>query len=53
MQLYADEEMRHSLRSLQTESVRPQLRMTDIVYVYCAYCFLKNDQLNRKFLKIQ
>lgn len=33
-ELYSDEEMRHSLRSLQTESVRPQLRMTDIVYVY-------------------
>lgn len=30
-ELYSDYEMCHSLRSLQTESVRPQLRMTDIV----------------------
>ncbi|XP_017148737.1 ryanodine receptor isoform X3 [Drosophila miranda] len=29
-ELYADEEMQHSLRSLVTESVRPQLRMTEI-----------------------
>ncbi|XP_033253281.1 ryanodine receptor-like [Drosophila miranda] len=29
-ELYADEEMQHSLRSLVTESVRPQLRMTQI-----------------------
>lgn len=28
--LYEDEEMRHSLRSLITESVRPQMRMTEI-----------------------
>lgn len=34
IELYKDDEMKHSLRSLQTESVRPQLRMTDIVYVY-------------------
>lgn len=33
-ELYHDEEMRHSLRSLQAESVRPQLRMTEIVYVF-------------------
>lgn len=33
MELYSDEEMKHSLRSLVTESVRPQLRMTEIVYV--------------------
>lgn len=33
-ELYSDEEMCHSLRSLQTESVRPQLRMTEIAYVY-------------------
>lgn len=32
-ELYGDTEMCHSLRSLQTESVRPQLRMTEIVYV--------------------
>lgn len=32
-ELYSDEEMCHSLRSLQTESVRPQLRMTEIAYV--------------------
>lgn len=32
--MYNDDEMRHSLRSLQTESVRPQLRLTEIVYVY-------------------
>ncbi|XP_017959316.1 ryanodine receptor isoform X9 [Drosophila navojoa] len=29
-ELYAEDEMRHSLRSLVTESVRPQLRMTEI-----------------------
>ncbi|XP_052843597.1 ryanodine receptor isoform X15 [Drosophila gunungcola] len=29
-ELYAEEEMQHSLRSLVTESVRPQLRMTEI-----------------------
>nr|NP_001246206.1 ryanodine receptor, isoform J [Drosophila melanogaster]AFH07961.1 ryanodine receptor, isoform J [Drosophila melanogaster] len=29
-ELYSDEEMQHSLRSLVTESVRPQLRMTEI-----------------------
>ncbi|XP_055904504.1 ryanodine receptor isoform X15 [Eupeodes corollae] len=29
-ELYGDEEMCHSLRSLVTESVRPQLRMTEI-----------------------
>lgn len=34
IEMYRDEEMRHSLRSLQTQSVRPQLRMTEIVYVY-------------------
>ncbi|CAH2061836.1 unnamed protein product, partial [Iphiclides podalirius] len=28
--LYEDPDMRHSLRSLQTESVRPQMNMTDI-----------------------
>ncbi|XP_039761395.1 ryanodine receptor isoform X13 [Pararge aegeria] len=28
--LYEEPEMRHSLRSLQTESVRPQMKMTDI-----------------------
>lgn len=28
--LYEDPEMGHSLRSLQTESVRPQMKMTDI-----------------------
>lgn len=33
-ELYNDEEMRHSLRSLETQSVRPQLRMTEIVYVF-------------------
>ncbi|XP_055318049.1 ryanodine receptor isoform X5 [Sitodiplosis mosellana] len=32
--MYGDEEMRHSLRSLKTESVLPQLRMTDIVDIY-------------------
>lgn len=32
-ELYSDEEMCHSLRSLLTESVRPQLRMTEIAYV--------------------
>lgn len=29
-ELYTDAEMCHSLRSLQTESVRPQLKMTEI-----------------------
>ncbi|KRF97581.1 uncharacterized protein Dwil_GK20678, isoform C [Drosophila willistoni] len=29
-ELYSDDEMKHSLRSLVTESVRPQLRMTEI-----------------------
>ncbi|KQS70834.1 uncharacterized protein Dere_GG23389, isoform B [Drosophila erecta] len=29
-ELYSEEEMQHSLRSLVTESVRPQLRMTEI-----------------------
>lgn len=29
-ELYEDPEMRHSLRSLKTESVRPQMKMTDI-----------------------
>jgi ryanodine receptor 2 len=29
-ELYVDPEMCHSLRSLQTESVRPTLKMTDI-----------------------
>lgn len=33
-ELYGGEEMQHSLRSLKTESVRPQLRMTEIVYVF-------------------
>lgn len=33
-ELYGEEEMKHSLRSLRTESVRPQLRMTEIVYVF-------------------
>ncbi|XP_069964751.1 ryanodine receptor isoform X19 [Bactrocera oleae] len=36
-ELYSDDEMCHSLRSLITESVRPQMRMTDItppVYSY-------------------
>lgn len=33
-ELYGDEDMQHSLRSLKTESVRPELRMTEIVYVY-------------------
>jgi ryanodine receptor 2 len=28
--LYEDLEMGHSLRSLRTESVRPQMKMTDI-----------------------
>lgn len=28
--LYEDEEMRHSLRYLEAESVRPQMKMTDI-----------------------
>lgn len=28
--LYEEPEMGHSLRSLQTESVRPQMKMTDI-----------------------
>lgn len=35
--LYSDAEMCHSLRSLQTESVRPQLRMTEIAYVNLTY----------------
>lgn len=30
LDLYQDPEMSHSLRSLQTESVRPQMKMTDI-----------------------
>lgn len=30
IELYSDDEMCHSLRSLITESVRPQMRMTDI-----------------------
>lgn len=29
-ELYSDPEMGHSLRSLKTESVQPQLKMTDI-----------------------
>lgn len=28
--LYEDPQMGHSLRSLKTESVRPQMKMTDI-----------------------
>lgn len=32
-ELYADKEMCHSLRSLQMESVRPEMRMTEIAYV--------------------
>lgn len=28
--LYSEPDMGHSLRSLQTESVRPQMKMTDI-----------------------
>lgn len=28
--LYENVEMRHSLRYIQTESVRPQMKMTDI-----------------------
>lgn len=31
--LYEDPQMGHSLRSLQTESVRPQMKMTEISYV--------------------
>lgn len=31
--LYDDPQMGHSLRSLQTESVRPQMKMTEISYV--------------------
>lgn len=33
-ELYADDEMKHSLRSLKYKSVLPQLKMTEIVYVY-------------------
>lgn len=29
-ELYENEEMKHSLRYLETESVRPQMKMTDI-----------------------
>lgn len=29
-ELYVEPEMRHSLRSLQTESVRPTMKMTEI-----------------------
>lgn len=29
-ELYEDTDMKHSLRSLKTESVRPQMKMTDI-----------------------
>lgn len=28
--LYEDSEMRHSLRYLETESIRPQMKMTEI-----------------------
>lgn len=31
--LYSDNEMCHSLRSLQMESIRPEMRMTEIAYV--------------------
>jgi len=36
-ELYANEEMCHSLRSLNTLSIQPQMKMTDISWVHIKF----------------